>query len=78
MTDIRVVFDGANTLGEGPLWDVAEQRLYWIDSMNGLIFRATADGREMEQWKLPLTSCATISSCGQKKQGWMLSHCSVC
>jgi L-arabinonolactonase len=46
MTDIRTIFDGANALGEGPLWDVGEQRFYWIDSMNGLIFRATEDGRE--------------------------------
>jgi len=68
MTDIRVVFDGANTLGEGPLWDVAEQRLYWIDSMNGLIFRATADGREMEQWKLP----SNIGSLALRAQGGAL------
>jgi L-arabinonolactonase len=53
MTDIRTLVDGNNTLGEGPLWDVAEQRLYWIDSMKGLIFRATADGRELETWTLP-------------------------
>ena len=53
MTDVRTIFDGANTLGEGPLWDVEEQRFYWIDSMNGLIFRATAEGKELEKWKLP-------------------------
>jgi len=28
MTDIRLIVDGGNILGEGPLWDVAEQRLY--------------------------------------------------
>jgi len=65
MIDIRTVFDGANTLGEGPLWDVDEQRLYWIDSMNGLIFRATADGRGLERWTLP----SNIGSLALRKQG---------
>ena len=41
--DIKLVADCHNHLGEGPLWDVAEQRLYWLDSMENLIFRATAD-----------------------------------
>ena len=68
MTDIRTIFDGANALGEGPLWDVAEQRFYWIDSMNGLIFRATAEGREMEQWTLP----SNIGSMALRKQGGAL------
>jgi sugar lactone lactonase YvrE len=65
MTDIRTVFDGTNMLGEGPLWDVVEQRLYWIDSMNGLIFRATADGRELERWTLP----SNIGSLAIRKKG---------
>jgi sugar lactone lactonase YvrE len=68
MTDIRTVFDGANMLGEGPLWDVAEQRFYWIDSMNGLIFRATAEGQEMEQWKLP----SNIGSMAIRRNGGAL------
>src|ERR1017187_6226034 len=53
MTDIRVMGAEQNMLGEGPLWDVDEQRLYWIDTMNSQIFRATADGREVEQWTVP-------------------------
>ena len=32
MVDIRCIVDAKNHLGEGPLWDVKEQRLYWIDS----------------------------------------------
>jgi len=51
--DIRLVADCHNHLGEGPLWDVAEQRLYWLDSMENTIFRATAEGGEIEQWKVP-------------------------
>lgn len=51
--DIRLIADCANMLGEGPLWDVAEQRLYWIDSMKNQIWRATADGDEVRTWEVP-------------------------
>ena len=73
MIDIRTLVDGNNTLGEGPLWDVAEQRLYWIDSMKGLIFRATADGRELETWTLP----SNIGSMALRTQGGALDRKSV-
>jgi L-arabinonolactonase len=47
---------------------VAEQRFYWIDSWNALIFRATEDGRELEQWKLP----SNIGSMALRAQGGAL------
>ena len=47
MSEISLLVDAKNLLGEGPLWDVAEQRLYWIDTMNNRIFRCTADGQEV-------------------------------
>lgn len=50
---IEVLVDVKTTLGEGPLWDVEEQRLYWIDSFDGRVFRATADGREVRCWDVP-------------------------
>lgn len=50
---IEVLVDVKTTLGEGPLWDVDQQRLYWIDSFDGRVFRATADGRELRAWDLP-------------------------
>ena len=31
MLRIELLIDAQASLGEGPLWDVAEQRLYWID-----------------------------------------------
>jgi L-arabinonolactonase len=68
MTDIRSLADAQNTLGEGPLWDVAEQRLYWIDTMNSQIFRCTADGREVEQWTVP----APIGSLALRQGGGAL------
>lgn len=50
---IDLLVDVKTTLGEGPLWDVEEQRLYWIDSFDGRVFRCTADGREVRAWDLP-------------------------
>lgn len=44
---IEIIADVKTTLGEGPLWDVGQQRLYWIDSFDGRVFRATHDGREI-------------------------------
>ncbi|NEJ83592.1 SMP-30/gluconolactonase/LRE family protein, partial [Rhizobium leguminosarum] len=44
---IEVVLDVKTTLGEGPLWDASQQRLYWIDSFDGRVFRSTMDGREL-------------------------------
>jgi len=50
---IDVLIDVKTTLGEGPLWDVDQQRLYFIDSFDGRIFRCTADGGEVRSWDLP-------------------------
>jgi L-arabinonolactonase len=44
---IEVLIDVKTILGEGPLWDVEEQRLYFIDSFGCNVFRCTADGGEV-------------------------------
>ncbi len=44
---IDIVLDVKTILGEGPLWDVEQERLYWIDSFGLRVFRSTADGREL-------------------------------
>jgi L-arabinonolactonase len=49
---IEVLVDVKTTLGEGPLWDVEEQRLYWIDIAGMMIYRCTDDGREIRAWDL--------------------------
>jgi L-arabinonolactonase len=53
MVDIRLLINGHNNLGEGPLWDVAEQKLYWIDSLGRSIFRIDAEGGGLKQWAVP-------------------------
>lgn len=62
---IEVLVDVKTILGEGPLWDVGEQRLYWIDSFGCNIFRATADGREVRAWDVP----AKIGSMALRRSG---------
>jgi L-arabinonolactonase len=50
---IGIFLDVKTILGEGPLWDVEQERLYWIDSHGQRVFRATADGRELRSWLVP-------------------------
>jgi sugar lactone lactonase YvrE len=37
---VDLVLDAKATLGEGPVWSVDEQRLYWVDIMKNAIHRA--------------------------------------
>lgn len=62
---IEVLVDVKTTLGEGPLWDVEQERLYWIDSFDGRVFRATADGGELRAWDVPMK----IGSMAIRKDG---------
>src|SRR5215210_6968770 len=50
---IDIFVDVKTILGEGPLWDVEQERLYWVDSLGQRVFRATADGRELRSWLVP-------------------------
>jgi sugar lactone lactonase YvrE len=62
---IEVLVDVKTVLGEGPLWDVEEERLYWVDSLGCNVFRATADGREVRAWDVP----APIGSMALRRAG---------
>src|SRR3984885_16348575 len=62
---IEVIVDVKTTLGEGPLWDVEQERLYWIDSFDGRVFRATAAGDEIRCWDVP----QKIGSMALRKDG---------
>lgn len=62
---IDIVLDVKTTLGEGPLWDVDQQRLYFIDSFDGRVFRCTAEGTEIRAWDVP----GKIGSLALRKDG---------
>ena len=53
MVSIEVLVPARNELGEGPLWDVAQQRLYWIDSLGKSIWSCDAAGRDVRWWPVP-------------------------
>ena len=53
MLRIEVFSEDRNALGEGPLWDVAEQRLYWIDSYGPAVYSCDAQGKDRKRWALP-------------------------
>ena len=53
MIRIEVFSASKDALGEGPLWDVNEQRLYWIDSYGPAIHRADASGGDRKRCRVP-------------------------
>ncbi|MEM9388382.1 MAG: SMP-30/gluconolactonase/LRE family protein [Pseudomonadota bacterium] len=65
---IDVLVDVKTQLGEGPLWDVRTQRLYWLDGVAGRIYRCTASGSEVRAWDLP----CRIGSMALRAQGGAL------
>ena len=52
MLRIETINADRDQLGEGPLWDVKEQALYWIDSFAPAVFRLDPKG-ERRRWTLP-------------------------
>ncbi len=42
-----------NKLGEGPVWDVAERALYWIDGNAPAIYRLDPKTNQIKSWKTP-------------------------
>jgi sugar lactone lactonase YvrE len=53
MTDVICTLDCRALLGEGPLWDVAEQRLYWVDIKRREIHRFDPKTGRDEKWPTP-------------------------
>ena len=37
MVEIRCIVDAKNHLGEGPLWDVQDRKIYWVDSLGATL-----------------------------------------
>jgi sugar lactone lactonase YvrE len=65
MTDVACALDCRSLLGEGPLWDIATQSLYWVDIKRREIHRfQPATGRD-EQWSTP----EDVGSLALREQG---------
>jgi len=65
MLRIELIIDARAALGEGPLWDVEEQRLYWIDSLGPAVHVCDPNGGSRRTWPLP----EPIGSLALRKQG---------
>jgi sugar lactone lactonase YvrE len=53
MTDIVCALDAKALLGEGPLWDPAAKRLYWVDIKRRLLHRFDPVSGGDESWSTP-------------------------
>ena len=62
---IDVLLPNRFLLGEGPIWDVAEQRLYWVDIFGEGVYRCAEDGSELVSWTVPEhVGCLALRSAG--------------
>ena len=50
MSEVRCIWPAQAELGEGTLWSVREQRLYWVDILGKRLHRCRADGSERASW----------------------------
>ena len=47
---ITSVIDLKPSLGEGPVWDAQTSLLWWIDSIDGRVYRHREDGADLQVW----------------------------
>src|SRR5262245_66672900 len=50
--DVQCALDCRSLLGEGPVWDVREQRLYWVDIKRRQIHRFAPDTGDDKTWPM--------------------------
>ena len=62
---VNRVGETRDRLGEGPLWDVQEQALYWLDSRGPVIHRLDPASGKRQDWTLP----STVGSMALREQG---------
>lgn len=68
MSDIRLLVDARNTLGEVPVWDVAEQALYWVDIERCRLHRRDHASGALRTWDFP----ERIGSFALREQGGLI------
>ena len=62
---LRRIGVSTDVLGEGPLWDVQEKSLYWVDIRKAEIRRFDWSTKNVESWSMTETvSCLAVRSAG--------------
>jgi L-arabinonolactonase len=67
--EIIPISDERCHLGEGPLWDQAEQALYWVDSLAPRLFRHDHESESTRSWDLP---GRTVGSLAVRRSGGLI------
>lgn len=68
MKEVSCVLDARAFLGEGPLWDVSEQVLYWVDIKRREIHRFNPATGADEKWSTP----EDVGSLAVREQGGLV------
>jgi len=68
MSTVVCISDAKSLLGEGPFWDIAEQRLYWVDIKRRLIHRFDPATGTDETWLTP----EVVGSLAVREQGGLV------
>ena len=66
---ITALSDDVCHLGEGPLWDVQERALYWVDSLGPMLYRYDFATAKVRDWALPGD---TVGSLALRQQGGLI------
>ena len=53
MSDIECVLDCQNTLGDGSVWSVDEQKLFWVDIEKSELSRFDPETGDTKVWQTP-------------------------
>ncbi|MBV1900156.1 MAG: SMP-30/gluconolactonase/LRE family protein [Kordiimonadaceae bacterium] len=62
----KIVANLKNTLGEGPAWSAREQALYWIDIIEGKLFRFCPIDGCVRSWDLGVKTAVVVPTSGQQ------------
>ena len=63
------VYEARNVCGEGPVWDVEEQALYWVDIVGRKILRRTEADGAVTEWPVP----ADIGAMALRRSGGFIA-----
>lgn len=68
MIDMQRVGEQTDVLGEGPVWDVQDQALYWVDIRKPVVRRYDGANGKLAAWTTP----QLVGSLAVRKDGGLL------